>query len=62
MTAEGGLSSTAISSLASDCTVNTRAPAPVNASNADAMKGSSSQMRIVQPTKLALFIGPTPRG
>jgi hypothetical protein len=61
MTADGTSSSTVMSASASDRTVNTRAPAPVNASAMlSAIKGASSQMRIEQPAKLALYIGAIP--
>ena len=57
MTADGTSFSTAMSALANDRAVTTRAPAPVNASAMpSAIRGSSSQMRIEQPAKLVLFM------
>jgi hypothetical protein len=54
---------TALSTLANDRTVTTRAPASVKASAMPiAIRGSSSQMRIEQPARLELFMGLPPRG
>jgi hypothetical protein len=57
MTADGTSFSTAMSALANDRAVTTRAPAPANASAMpNAIKGSSSQTRIERPAKLVLFM------
>src|SRR6185295_17422977 len=57
MTAAGTSFSTAISALACECTVTTRAPAFEKAfAICKAIRGSSSHTRIEQPAKLVLFM------